>query len=174
MRRRRTFCGIPASKRRHRSLASAASLARQARVCMRPADLTMLCKHRRSFWPWSCVLEAVSALVDSLTSCPSHCPPRALLTICRSFLRGSIRCLAIASPVAPSARVAISTQHFSPAPMCSHCTPIARRKPTAATQTPPVAFDSTAAAPTNRDRSVAAATCVRTTFPGPWNRQSRF
>ena len=163
MRRRRTFCGIPASNRRHRSLALAASLARQARVCMRPVDLTMICKHRRSFWPCSCVLEAVSALVDSLTSWSSHCPPRALLTICRSFLRGSIRCLAIASPVAPSARVAISTQHFSPAPMCSHCTPTARRKTIAVTQTPPVASNSAVVAPNKRDRSVAAATCVRTT-----------
>jgi hypothetical protein len=93
----------------------------------------------------SCVLEASGALVDFLTSWPSHSSPRALLTICRSVLRGSIRCLAVASPVAPSARVAISAQHFCPAPMCSHCTSTARGKPIVAIQTPPVTSIATAA-----------------------------
>lgn len=138
---------------------------------MRPADLTMICKHRRSFW---LAHDAKGCLCFGGLphSWPSHCPPRALLTICRSFPRGSIRCLAVASPVAPSARVAISTQHFSP-PMCSRCTPIARRQAISATQTTPVVSDSIPASPNNCDRSVAAATCVRTTFPGPWTWQSR-
>jgi hypothetical protein len=114
--------------------------------------------------------------VDSLSSGSSHCPPRALLTICRSFLRGSIRCLAIASPVAPCARVAISTQHFSPAPMCSHCTPTARRKTIAVTQTPPVASNSAVVA---RQTTAIGAWQQRRAckppehIPGPWNWQSR-
>lgn len=126
MRRRRTF--FWGSWRFCRHLHPlAASLARQAKSLQEAGGGSHDDEHGRSFPSrCSCVLDVVSAPVDPLTSWRSHSALCALLTICRSFLRGSVRCLAIASPIAPSARVAISSQHFSASYMCSHCAFTAR------------------------------------------------
>lgn len=125
----------------------AVSLARQQRVCRTPAvDLTIITFVARCSSA-ACVCWRLSVLWW-IRSPPgaSHCSPRALLAICRSFLRGSIRCLAIATPIAPSVQVAISSQHFSPTPRRSHCTFTATRTALAIVRVPSVASQPTVAA----------------------------